>query len=635
MFFRRVLPTITLLLVATAAHAQTTVRYADRTIDLAPYVPRNAILAYRVQQGISAVFIRQRVNGAIRLRMLPFSELREDQAVDITRAQDPFGATDYAKQIAVPRPDTLSGTWIMRADTANDEHFDLFEARDGNVTARRLTSNGRVWAVFPQGGKVVFSHQIGDREPYPTCLTLLDTKSLRQQTVLCTDSSTRFTPAVTWTHDAKAFAQPVRRGSKHALVILTLTGDSAVKREQTLDLARANLQIAHWAHPDRIRVIAERDSARDLFDVDVVSGTITRVTNFGKRVQIQGTQRVDGRELAIVRAMENQQIRLTAYAVPETKSLGSILLPPNTNAPPSGGAHWLLEDRSAAIPTRYSLLRLRMHGDSAVFKTLPLPGGTPEPQACDSDTLNYKTHDGRIVKGILRTPRNPLPNPADRLAIVYAYYGGDNSYDVLTSVWCQAGVASLSPDIDRDTDGDRGGNEVADVLVGARFLRERLGLKERQIGVFGMSQGGYNAMRALTFQPETNKLNLSFDFGFGIAQAGYSSMVTIFENTNTESPQIIATGNPWTEEGRARLRERSPLDQVHRLNAPLLLIHGTNDFRVRMRESVQMFEAGRALGKDVQLVELVGEGHGVAGEANLLKYYRAQLEFLERVRRRR
>ena len=124
-------------------------------------------------------------------------------------------------------------------------------------------------------------------------------------------------------------------------------------------------------------------------------------------------------------------------------------------------------------------------------------------------------------------------------------------------------------------------------------------------------------MRFMTFQPQTNGRNVSFDFGFAISEAGYSSLVTILSHTNTESPEIIATGDPCTEVGRARLEERSPIDQVQRLNAPLLLVHGTSDQRVRIEESEQMVRAGLAAGKDVTLLPLPGEGHRVTGEANL------------------
>jgi dipeptidyl aminopeptidase/acylaminoacyl peptidase len=378
--------------------------------------------------------------------------------------------------------------------------------------------------------------------------------------------------------------------------------------------------------------MATSDGARNVFQIDIVSGRTDTLTHFAQGRHLTLPANIQGHQVALELRSEPPGVRAYAYLLPDTAPVTSVLLPEGTVVRGFTGRSWLLAHATATAPTDFRLLKVEIQGGSTAITTTPLPQDPIVPQACAVDTASYVTHDGRLVHALLRSPVRPLPNPADRLAIVWAYYGGANQYEELASLWCEAGIASLSPDIDRDTNGDRGGKEVADVLFAARWLRDRLGLHERQVGVYGMSQGGYNAMRALTFQPETDGINVSFNFGFGIAQAGYSSMLTILHHTNTQSPSIIATGDPDTERGRARLRERSPLDQVGRLSAPLLLIHGTNDHRVQIEESRQMLAAARAAHKDVKLVELPGEGHGVSIFSNLMPYYAAQISFLERVR---
>src|SRR5688500_3643103 len=139
-------------LTTSAAAQSTTARYADRTIDLTPYVPRNGILWYRSQPNLPGIYVRQRVDSAIRIRLLPFTAVEDGKPIDLSRAQSFVEATDYGKLHAIPRLDTLTNTWIMVADTANDERYDLFEAAKGIATARRLTSNGRSGVAFPQGG---------------------------------------------------------------------------------------------------------------------------------------------------------------------------------------------------------------------------------------------------------------------------------------------------------------------------------------------------------------------------------------------------------------------------------------------------------------------------------------------------
>jgi len=53
-------------------------------------------------------------------------------------------------------------------------------------------------------------------------------------------------------------------------------------------------------------------------------------------------------------------------------------------------------------------------------------------------------------------------------------------------------------------------------------------------------------------------------------------------------------GNPDTEQGRAFLRERSPLFHLERATKPILIAQGMNDVRVVPAESEQMVTALKA-----------------------------------------
>src|SRR5688572_25482005 len=83
--------------------AQSVVRYADREIDLSPYVPGESILAYRSLAGVPLLFVRQRTGGAIRIRAVPLNNRAAPTPIDPARALDLFSTTDHAKQHAFPR----------------------------------------------------------------------------------------------------------------------------------------------------------------------------------------------------------------------------------------------------------------------------------------------------------------------------------------------------------------------------------------------------------------------------------------------------------------------------------------------------------------------------------------------------
>src|SRR5205807_1198899 len=69
-------------------------------------------------------------------------------------------------------------------------------------------------------------------------------------------------------------------------------------------------------------------------------------------------------------------------------------------------------------------------------------------------------------------------------------------------------------------------------------------------------------------------------------------------------------GDPDTEEGRAFLRERSPLTHIDRAFRPILIVQGLEDVRVTRAESEQMVAVLRRRNVPVTYVVFPDEGHG-------------------------
>jgi dipeptidyl aminopeptidase/acylaminoacyl peptidase len=66
------------------------------------------------------------------------------------------------------------------------------------------------------------------------------------------------------------------------------------------------------------------------------------------------------------------------------------------------------------------------------------------------------------------------------------------------------------------------------------------------------------------------------------------------------------------------LEEQSPLNSAKNIKAPLLVIQGANDPRVKKAESDQIVIALRDLGRTVEYMVAPDEGHGFAGRENRL-----------------
>ncbi len=89
-------------------------------------------------------------------------------------------------------------------------------------------------------------------------------------------------------------------------------------------------------------------------------------------------------------------------------------------------------------------------------------------------------------------------------------------------------------------------------------------------------------------------------------------------------------GDLTTEEGRALLEERSPLNFVDKIQRPLLIGQGANDPRVKQSEADQIVQAMQKKNIPVTYVLFPDEGHGFARPDNNLAFNAVTEAFLAR-----
>jgi dipeptidyl aminopeptidase/acylaminoacyl peptidase len=146
-----------------------------------------------------------------------------------------------------------------------------------------------------------------------------------------------------------------------------------------------------------------------------------------------------------------------------------------------------------------------------------------------------------------------------------------------------------------------------------------------KIAVMGGSFGGYSALAGLTFSPEV--------FACGVDLVGPSNLMTLLESMPPYWKPMLElfttrVGDHRTEDGRALLREHSPLTYADRICRPLLIGQGANDPRVKQAESDQIVQAMQAKGIPVTYVLYPDEGHGFARPENNLSFNAIAESFL-------
>jgi dipeptidyl aminopeptidase/acylaminoacyl peptidase len=73
-----------------------------------------------------------------------------------------------------------------------------------------------------------------------------------------------------------------------------------------------------------------------------------------------------------------------------------------------------------------------------------------------------------------------------------------------------------------------------------------------------------------------------------------------------------------------------PVHHADRIEAPVLLIHGSEDWRVDVSQARRMKSALERAGKAHEWMQLRGEGHGVYEDGVRKEYYARILDFLGR-----
>ena len=140
-----------------------------------------------------------------------------------------------------------------------------------------------------------------------------------------------------------------------------------------------------------------------------------------------------------------------------------------------------------------------------------------------------------------------------------------------------------------------------------------------RIAILGGSYGGYAVLVGMTMTPDV--------FACGIDIVGPSNL-EIFMPHWDEDRMGDTIGNPRTEEGRAFLRSRSPINFAQNTKNPVLIGQGANDSRVPQEQSDMVVKKMQDAGVEVTYIVYPDEGHGFVKPANSMAFYAITEVFL-------
>jgi dipeptidyl aminopeptidase/acylaminoacyl peptidase len=136
-----------------------------------------------------------------------------------------------------------------------------------------------------------------------------------------------------------------------------------------------------------------------------------------------------------------------------------------------------------------------------------------------------------------------------------------------------------------------------------QFCREHTFVDSTKVGCIGASYGGFMTQY---LQTQTNI------YAAAVSHAGISSIAGYWGEGYwgySYSGTASAFSYPWNNPDL--YVNQSPLFKADKINTPLLLLHGTADTNVPIGESIQMYNALKILGKEVEFIRVEGENHAI------------------------
>jgi dipeptidyl aminopeptidase/acylaminoacyl peptidase len=255
--------------------------------------------------------------------------------------------------------------------------------------------------------------------------------------------------------------------------------------------------------------------------------------------------------------------------------------------------------------------------------------------------VRYPTFDEvdrkpREIPAWVYKPAGSGPHP-----VLISIHGGPEAqaqpiFSIATQQWVELGYAVIAPNVRGSSgygktylaldNGIKREDSVKDIGALLDWIATQDDLDASRVVLIGGSYGGYMVLSSMTRY--NDRLRGAVDV------VGISNFVTFLESTaeyrrDLRRPEY---GDERDPKMREFLQKISPLNNVEKINKPMLIVQGQNDPRVPVTESEQMVAKIRANGGEVWYLVGLNEGHGFQKRDNVDYYQWAVALFLEKLK---
>jgi dipeptidyl aminopeptidase/acylaminoacyl peptidase len=385
-----------------------------------------------------------------------------------------------------------------------------------------------------------------------------------------------------------------------------------------------------WSPDGKMAAFISQESGfEELYLIDPDGGGLQRVTKGGQDI-LQYQWAPDGKRIVCVinrsGSFDLILLETDTGTVFDLRSGAGIHSNPNWSR---DGSFLTFEYESPLLPP--DIYRLDPHSRVEQQLTFSNPPALQRNMLVVPERVGYKSFDGLEIPAFLYRP--VVPNGA---AILYPHGGPKDQYgyffDELAQYFTAKGYYYLAPNyrgstgygiqFERANYKDWGIGDTQDCLYGAKYLQKIKGILGERIGIAGGSYGGYMAICALARDPE-------YLFACGVAKYGDSNLLSSWAQCEKRLRLYteIFLGHPASNWNI--YRNGSPIAEAHKVQKPVLILHGLLDTVVPPEASEEWVEALRREGKVFEYKTYVDEPHGFLRRDNLMDVYERMEQFLD------
>jgi dipeptidyl aminopeptidase/acylaminoacyl peptidase len=249
----------------------------------------------------------------------------------------------------------------------------------------------------------------------------------------------------------------------------------------------------------------------------------------------------------------------------------------------------------------------------------------------------FTASDGTEIDGVICYP--PDFDASKKYPLIVYYYGGTSptirsisqpytpqlfaSRDYVVYVINPSGTTGYGQEFSARHVNAWGKQTANDIIEGVKkFTAAHPFVDADKIGCLGASYGGFM----------TQYLQTQTDiFAAAVSHAGISNVTSYWgEGYWGYSYNAVAAADsyPWSDP--KLFTEQGSLFNADKINTPLLLLHGTADTNVPIGESIQLFNALRILGKEVEFISVDGENHFISDYPKRILWQNSIMAWFER-----